>query len=77
MPSHHPRIIARRHQKHADDRQEIWPTVAIVALLASGHTAIETVRQIVIANSIRVFSDWGGRGQATFSLVGLVGRLWV
>jgi hypothetical protein len=26
---------------------------------------------------LRVFSDWGGRGQATFSLVGLVGRLWV
>ena len=26
---------------------------------------------------LRVFSDWGGRGQATFSLIGPVGRLWV
>jgi hypothetical protein len=28
-------------------------------------------------SQLRVFSDWDGRGQATFSLIGPVGRLWV
>jgi hypothetical protein len=49
MPAHHPPIMARRHQKHAGDRQEYGQPSALMALLASVHT-LETVSQIVIAN---------------------------
>ena len=57
MPDHHPLIIARRHQKHADDRQEYGHPSSIVATLTRNHAALETLCQYRISNFVEDFDD--------------------